>query len=55
MDSFHSFPLEWNFGLAKMIRSMQRTNAAPSPLIHNMAGFVQKQFIEIQVKNLYFS
>ena len=41
-ECVHSFSLEWNFGLAKLIRSMQRTNVAPSPLIHNMAGFGQE-------------
>ena len=41
---------EWKFGLAKLIRNMQRTNVAPSPLnlFTTWLVLVRKRFLEIK-------
>lgn len=43
---------EWKFGLAKLIRNMQRTNVAPSPLnlFTTWMVLLRKRFIEIQAE-----
>ena len=43
------FILEWKFGLAKLIRNMQRTNVAPSPLnlFTTWLVLIRKRFVEI--------
>ena len=44
--------LEWKFGLAKLIRNMQRTNVAPSPLnlFTTWLVLIRKRFIEIKAE-----
>ena len=46
------FILEWKFGLAKLIRNMQRTNVAPSPLnlFTTWLVLIRKRFVEIKAE-----
>jgi hypothetical protein len=44
--------VEWKFGLAKLIRNMQRTNVAPSPLnlFTTWMVLIRKQYLEIKAE-----
>ena len=44
--------IEWKFGLAKLIRNMQRTNVAPSPLnlFTTWMVLIRKQYLEIKAE-----
>ena len=46
------FCLEWKFGLAKLIRNMQRTNVAPSPLnlFTTWMVLLRKRFLEVKAE-----
>lgn len=44
--------IEWKFGLAKLIRNMQRTNVAPSPLnlFTTWMVLLRKRYLEIRAE-----
>ena len=44
--------IEWKFGLAKLIRNMQRTNVAPSPLnlLTTWMVLIRKKYLEIKAE-----
>ena len=44
--------IEWKFGLAKLIRNMQRTNVAPAPLnlFTTWLVLIRKQYLEIKAE-----